>query len=439
MTSPTGTRRRRGADPTATTDPEVDALVALAAPLVVTEERRRRFGGRAPAPRAHLVFRWFFPLVVIGLGVATLSLGLHAKDLVLNSRDGAIARNVTDPAALGFTAEVVPTPTLLVAQTTDKGDLVGVTIMSVASSEGGGSALFFPADLLIKLPNGDATSLAKVYADAGTAGDAGVAALRLQLGRLIEADIDSTIVLGSKTLADLIAPVGPLRYNLRDNVRAVQNGVTVTLLKSGPVSISSVEQVQAATEVLGPGESSLNRTTRQVGFWRAWLDAVAAAPDPKAVLPPFDTGLPRFVRLLATGSTPASLEQAPFTESTFKGVTLLAADVSGIRAITDRMIPYPQAYQPGARLLVEVRNGVGDLTRNEPMNRRIVAAGGQIVVLGNADAFGVAQSAVVFYNEENRERVTTFGRAIGVTNVQFVDRPGSSIEATVTIGADFTP
>ena len=86
-----------------------------------------------------------------------------------------------------------------------------------------------------------------------------------------------------------------------------------------------------------------------------------------------------------------------------------------------------------------MRNGVGDLTRNEPMSRRIVAAGGQIVVLGNADAFGVAQSAVTFFNEENRERVTTFARKIGVANVQFIDRPGSSIEATVTIGADFTP
>ena len=139
------------------------------------EERRRRFGGRPPAPRAHFLFRWVPPVVLLALAATTVLLGLHAKDLVLNSRDGSITRNVTDPAAPGFTAEVVPTPTLLVAQTTDKGELVSVAIMSIASSEGGGTALFFPADLVVQLPGGDASTLARVYADAGTNGDSMIA------------------------------------------------------------------------------------------------------------------------------------------------------------------------------------------------------------------------------------------------------------------------
>ena len=88
--------------------------------------------------------------------------------------------------------------------------------------------------------------------------------------------------------------------------------------------------------------------------------------------------------------------------------------------------------------MVEVRNGVGDLTRNEPMNRKIVNASGQIVVLGNTEAFGVATSSVVFYDEELRTRVEAFAKAIGLPAPQFVDRPGSSIEVTVTIGANFT-
>ena len=56
-----------------------------------------------------------------------------------------------------------------------------------------------------------------------------------------------------------------------------------------------------------------------------------------------------------------------------------------------------------------------------------------------SDAFGVAQSSVVFYNEDSRARAESLARSIGVANVQFTDRPGSSIEVTVTIGADFTP
>ena len=394
----------------------------------------RRWSNRDKPPHAHFLFRWIFPFVIVGLAVATVLLGLDAKDLVLNSRDGTISRNPTDPAAPGFSAEVVPTPTLLVVHTTDKGELVGVAVMSLVSGDGGGTVLFFPTDLVVKLPTGDSTTLAKLFADAGNAGET---VLRRQLTRMIDADIDSSIVLGSKTLAELIRPVAPLRYTLRDSVRTVQNGVTATLLRSGSVSISSVEQVQAATEVLSPGEATINRTARQTAFWQAWFDSVRLVPDRSSVLPTFDTGLPRFVKGLTVGTT--RFEQAPFSEQTFKGLVLLVADTAGIRAITSTMIPFPQAYEPGARLLVELRNGVGDLGRNEPMSRRIVGAGGQIVVLGNVDAFGVARSSVVFYNEDSRARVESLARSIGVANVQFTDRPGSSIEVTVTIGADFTP
>ena len=402
-------------------------------PNAIEAGRFRRRTKRSPAPRARFVFRWIFPFVIVGLTIATVLLGLNAKDLVLNSRDGTISRDVTDPAAPGFSAQVVPTPTLLVVHTTDKGELVSVAIMSLASSEGGGTMMFFPTDLVVKLSTGDSVTLAKLYADAGNQGEV---ALRRQLTRMIDADLDSSIVLGSKTLVDLIKPVAPLQYVLRDGVRTVQNGVTVTLLKSGSVSISTVEQIQAATEALSPGEASLNRTARQMQFWQAWLDAVRLVPDRSSVLPPFDTGLPRFAKGLSAGTT--RLEQAKFTEQNFRGLSLLVADVPGIRDVTSKMIPYPQAYEPGARLRVEVRNGVGDLSRNEPMNRRIVAAGGQIVVLGNVDVFGVAQSSVVFYNEEARTRVEALARSIGVANVQFLDRPSSSIEVTVTIGADFT-
>lgn len=397
----------------------------------------RRAGARKPkrslAPRANFVSRWLFPGALIGLAVATVMLGLNAKDLVLNSRDGNIAAALTDPAAPGFAAEVVPTPTLLVVQTTDKGEMVSAAILSLASADGGGTMLFFPSDLLVKLPTGDSATLAKVYADAGPQGEI---ALRRLLTRMIDADIDSSVNIGSKALEELVRPVAPLQYFLRDNVRTVQNGVTVTLLRSGQVSISTVEQVQAATEILGPGEASVNRTARQVAFWQAWFDALHKVADKSTVLPAINAPLVRFAKSFGTGTT--YLEQAPFTETVVKGLTVLVADPNAIAKIADRMIPYPVAYEPGARLLVEVRNGVGDLTRNEPMNRKIVNASGQIVVLGNTEAFGVATSSVVFYDEELRTRVEAFAKAIGLPAPQFVDRPGSSIEVTVTIGANFT-
>jgi hypothetical protein len=252
---------------------------------------------------------------------------------------------------------------------------------------------------------------------------------------MIDADIDNSIVLGAKALEALIQPVAPLQYTLRDNVRNAQNAI---VLRSGQVSISTADQVLAATEILGPGEASVNRSARQMAFWRAWFDALQKVKDKSALFPPLapEPPLVRFAKSFGTGT--ASLEQAPFTESTYKGLTLLVADTAGIAKIAQRMIPYPVGYQPGARLLVEVRNGVGDLGRNEPMNRKVVLAGGQVVVLGNTDAFGVPTTSVVFYDQDLRTRVAAFAKAAGLPDPVFVDRPGSSIEVTVTIGADFT-
>jgi hypothetical protein len=397
--------------------------------------RRGRKAKRALAPRANFGVRWVFPAALIGLAVATVLLGLNAKDLVLNSRDGNIAHAPTDPKAPGFAAEVVPTPTLLMLQTTDKNELVSVAIMSLASNEAGGTMLFFPSDLIVKLSTGDSATLAKIYADAGDQGNKGELALRAVLTRMIDADIDNSIVLGAKALEALIQPVAPLQYALRDSVRNAQNAV---VLRTGAVSISSADQVLAATELLSPGEASVNRTARQITFWQAWFDALRKVPDKSALFPPLDPEPPlvRFAKSFGTGT--AALEQAPFTETTYKGLTLLVADTVGITKIAQRMIPYPVGYEPGARLLVEVRNGTGDLTRNEPMNRKVVLAGGQVVVLGNTEAFGVATSSVVFYDEELRARVTAFAKAAGLPDPMLVDRPGSSIEVTVTIGADFT-
>lgn len=389
---------------------------------------------RAVAPRSNFICRWLAPVALVALAVSTVLLGIHAKDLVLNSRDGAIARNITDPAAPGFSAQVIPTPTFLVVQTNDKNELVGVTLMSLASTDGGGGTLlFFPSDVIITLATGDSATLAGIYASAG---NDGATVVRRALSRMIEADIDGSINLGADALAKLIQPVAPLQYTLRDAVRTVQNGVTVTLLKSGPVAVTTTEQVRAATEVLGPGEASVNRTARQQAFWTAWVGVLHAAGDTSQLLLNFDTGITHFLRILAKGNV--SYQQASFTEQTYKGASLLVADKAAILATTREMIPSPQAYEPGARVAVELRNGVHDPSLNDAASRKIVDAGGQVILLGNAPQFGVTTSSVVYYDAANKDRIEAFAHAIHLPIPQFLDRPGSSIEATVTIGADFT-
>ncbi len=388
----------------------------------------RRRSGRPVAPPAHPVFRWGVPVLLVVLALVVVNLAFDAKDLVLNSRDGAISRTVTDPTAPGFSAEVVATPTLLVMQTSDAGKLVGVALMSLASSEGGGTVAVFNEDLIVKDASGVAVSLGQTYERGGPE------ALKKTVTRLIDADVDSVVNVGATVLEELIRPVAPLSYSLRDNVRVVQNGTVVTVLRSGPVNIAGVEQIRAATEVLGPDEATVNRVARQMAFWEAWFAALRSVPDKAAVLPVYDSPIVRFAKTLGSGT--ARVVQVPFDQTTFQGSVLHLADVVGTRQLAQQMIPYPKGYEPGARLLVELRNGTGDLGRNEPVIAKVVKSGGELVLLGNTEQFGVVSSSVTFYDEALRGRVESFARAIGISNVVFAERPGSSIEVTVTIGAD---
>ncbi len=375
--------------------------------------------------------RWGVPVFLVVLAAVVVHLAFDAKDLVLNSRDGAVTRNITDPTAPGFAAEVVPTSTLLVLHTSDAGRLVGVALMSLASADGGGSVAVFNEDLVVSDGANGQASLGQIYERRGPD------ALKAAITRLVDADVDAVMNVGSTMLEELIRPVAPLQYTLRDNVRTVQNGTPVVVLRSGTVSISTVEQVRAATEVLGPDEATVNRAARQVSFWEAWFAALRNVPDKASVLPVYDSPIVRFATGL--GSGPARVVQAPFDQVTWNGAVLHLADVDATRALAREMIPYPRGYEPGARLLVELRNGTGDLRTNEPLIADIVRHGGELVLLGNTDEFGVVDSMVTFYDESLRSRVESFARSIGIRSVVFVDRPGSSIEVTVTIGADYTP
>src|SRR5690606_14262063 len=193
----------------------------------------------------------------------------------------------------------------------------------------------------------------------------------------LKADFDSTLMIEATQLAPLIEPVAPLNYTLADPVRARRNGETVTLLPQGEVQIDTTDEVIAATETLGPNEGPVRRTERQQRFWQAWIDAVRAAPDPVAAFPSgsSSTDIARFVRGLAAGQ--ARVDILPYA----RYHDLIVPHPDDLADYVLRLIPYPR--QEGVRVSVALYNGVGDLELNPVISRRLVAAGAQIVSLGN--------------------------------------------------------
>lgn len=399
---------------------------------------RRWLRRRRPGPPAAFAWRWLYPLLLAGLAVAVVSLTITGSRLVLDSRDGRFVKIVQDPTKPGYFAQVVPTPTVLVVQTNEYKQLVGAIVMSLSAQESGGWALLFPAELIVPTGDGKSEALVKIFEDSGRQAD-GIGGLRSVIARLLGANVDTVVQADATAIGPLIAPVAPIRVTLTDQVRIRQNGSISTLLKSGPVEIRSDADVAAMTEVQGYNEASaMTRFNRQAQFWQAWIDAVRAAPDKSSAFPSgSDTStLVRFVKGLASGT--AIIERAPYSEGVIKGATLYVVDEAKVKALALQMIPYPVAYEPGARVRVDVRNGVGRFELNEPLNRKLVAAGAQITVLGNAAKFDVARTSVVYYDPEVKARAEQLARAIGATDIRLEERE-SDAEVTVTIGADFVP
>ena len=116
---------------------------------------------RVPAPKANPFWRFVFPLVLVGFALASFQLWRTGTRAVLNSTDGTVVEVVSDPAAPGYQAFAVPTPTMLTLHT-DDGELVGVTVLARTLLDNGGQLVLVSADLAAD-GMGDPT-LAEVYA-----------------------------------------------------------------------------------------------------------------------------------------------------------------------------------------------------------------------------------------------------------------------------------
>jgi hypothetical protein len=390
---------------------------------------RRPRGRRKPGPPAAWGWRWFYPVLLAGLAVLTIALSATGARLVLDSRDGAVGRAQQDPTKPGYLATVSATPLLLVVHADDSGTLYSVVVMSLGSDDRGGFAVVLSPDTIVQPKK----SLADIYKEFNVDDASSGQGVRSAVSALFHADVDTVVSLDATSLAPLIEPVAPLRYTLGSAVRASKGGKT--LLPAGPVQIRTPDDVAAATEVLSPGEESIARAQREQQFWQAWIDAVRASADRDRAFPlgQLGTGVVRFVRGLASGDSPARLEQLPIV----RYGSAVVADQKAIDQLSLQMIPFPR--QEGVRLNVAVLNGLGDPSLNEPMMRKLVAANAQIASEGNPDAFDVATTSVVYHDASIADRAQQLAQAIGATDVRFEEKVDSEIQATVTIGKDFTP
>ena len=391
---------------------------------------RRR---RRPAPKANWFWRFVFPLMVAGAGIAVLLLWEAGTKAVLDSTDGEELAVVTDPAAPGFEAFVDPTPTMLLVHT-DGGQLSGVTVLSQTALDNGGTAVLLSADLLVEVDGVAAAYLREAY----TAG--GADAVETLVAELFGFGFLERVELDASQLREWMRLVEPVPFNLLDDLLQINEaGDTEVWLSRGRKDLDG----ELAAQIYGftnSGESDANRIERQLDLWVSWLDAIGRADDLAAATLPFDDGLSPFLRSLGGGSAEVSILAADVvTDAEGESFLMLnASQLDRVAEIAEAIVPVPIAPPLSERSTVRLLNGTDNPEIRDEAMELLIELEITIGVIGNALEFGVQQTSVTYHRAQAQADADRVAAVLGTvaTLVENLDQP---VDLTIVIGANWEP
>ena len=376
--------------------------------------------------------RWWkfgFPVTVGMLVLLVPLLTWLGLRTILDSTDGQLVRRVTDPTAPGFEAAVDKTPTEFLALTASDGTLDSIMILA-ESGEGVGGLLSIPAATEVESPV-NVPGVSGVQTFASIFAGSGLEALEANVGQLLNLSFSGRQVVTSDQWASLTAPTAPVTVTNPDSV-ANANGTVV--FARGTLEISA-DQVWPYLSTRSPRESDLSRLVRQQAFMKGWLTDIGVA-GPSALTIPVDVGLGRM--LVALGGDRLEAQTLPVTPISAPGGAVVAyrPNVAAIPSTVAALVPLPEGA-PGARPRLRILDGTGQLANGVDVAVILAAAGGQVDVVGNARAFDVAVTQIVYFDPANRNRAEEMRSALGVGEVIESTQSNSASDITVILGQDY--
>lgn len=387
--------------------------------------------GEASGPRSIGRFWTYgFPALVVALALLIPVLFTVGKNTVLQSTDGRVLGQVTDPAAPGWQAITDPTPTMLLVQTDAEGTATGLTVMTL-TGEGSGGMIFIPMTTVLELPGVGSIPLDAAFERAGLDG------LQKSVEGVLGVGMAEVAVVDPAGWADLVAPLGTLDVENPDDVRGTgPGGERTVLFPKGTITLTP-DQVAPYLETVSPGENGLNLLVRQQAFWDAWLRAVGTSTDPAVVPGESTSGLGRFVRALAADRV--DMAPLPVTSASIPGSDLAVylPVTDQVTSLVARLVPFPIGAPPGARPRVRLLDGVGTLDHGLGAVANVVAAGGQVDQIGNAESFGQAVTRFTYSDDARLPEVERLRAGIGVGEIVKVPSGQTAIDVTITLGADY--
>ncbi|MCU1453921.1 MAG: hypothetical protein JWN46_2067 [Acidimicrobiales bacterium] len=386
---------------------------------------------RVPAPRRHVP--WFrrvaFALAVLALVGAIPALGWVGVRLIRNSKAGTFSATGSNPSAPGYEAPVEPTPTGVVIQRDANNKPISLTVLALGSTAQGGSVLFLPLDTRVAFPAYGVDRLRAAYAVAAPA----VARSNLvaRVADVLHIGFDEANVIDVNDLqwAALTKKVAPITFQNPDPLTVAGKS-----LQPGTVALAP-EEVGPYLAALRPGESDLNRLNRHQVFWDAWLKAVGRSNDPAVIPGETGSGLGLFVRTLAKGTV--RLTTLPLKAATGDPNAAFVPDDTEVQRLITDMVPAPIPPFPGARISLRVLNGVAGKSIGTDITRPLVAAGANILIVGNGRTFGNATTVYEYRDPVFKDRATLIRAALGNKGTLRLNRLApDNVDVTVTLGRD---
>ncbi|MDH3707468.1 MAG: hypothetical protein OES57_15475, partial [Acidimicrobiia bacterium] len=267
-------------------------------------------------------------------------------DAVLSSTGGIEVDDepVDDPAAPGYLAFVVSSPTSMVFDIDERGDLVGAAFLALAG-EAGGRVLVVPAELAVEPEPGVLETLALAYDNGG------VARARAGFERLLGITVDQVIELEPARRAAQMEPSLPIDYSLPSVLLATDGEL---VFERGRIAVDQDGVIAVATQI-GPDEEGFLRADRQKRLWEAWIEQV----EPQGV--EFEDVDSAAHQVEIIGAGPHRVDLLPVEEARIgEGKPFyLAEDEDFAAAVVDEVVVFPVLFED-ARPSVQVENGTTD-------------------------------------------------------------------------------